>query len=194
MDQLKLGFRNVNVKKFPCKVLTKKIPRKSNILLFLDQIFQKTQSFSTTRDHLETTLTKFGPYFKIEMNFKYKGPPSVGHSNIFRIGFGGKDINVKGTRYPSLFINPNKYFLFSIHLDDEHHVKYHNLQESNTYHIIIEQKLIDCKWTFRIFVDSIMIDSTENTEPMVLDEAKLYLSAPWNPTANVEITHLKIEY
>ena len=163
-------------------------------MLFVDQIFQKTQSFSTTRDHLETTLTKFGPYFKIEMNFKYKGPPSVGHSNIFRIGFGGKDINVKGTRYPSLFINPNKYFLFSIHLDDKHPVKYHNLQESNTYHIIIEQKLIDCKWMYQVFVDGVMIASTENTEPLVLDEAKLYLSDPWFVTANGEITFFKIEY
>ena len=82
----------------------------------------------------------------------------------------------------------------SIHLDDKHPVKYHNLQESNTYHIIIEQKLIDCKWMYQVFVDGVMIASTENTEPLVLDEAKLYLSDPWFVTANGEITFFKIEY
>ena len=132
------------------------------------------------------------------MNFKYKGSPSIGHSNIFRIGFGGSDYNVKGTRYPSMFINYNKYLLFSAHLDDKHQVKYYSsagtLQESNTYHIIIEQKLIDCKWMYQVFVDGVMIASTENTEPLVLDEANLYLSDPWFVTANGEITFFKIEY
>ena len=164
----------------------------------LDQ-FQKTKSFSTARNHLETTLTNFGPFFKIEMMLKLKSFPNPeehsGWANIFVIGNGEPKFSVKGARYPSMFLRATKHFHFSTFTNAYHSVDtLHNLQESNTYHIIIEQKLIDCKWTFRIFVDSIMIDSTENTEPMVLDEAKLYLSAPWNPTANAEITHLKIEY
>ena len=74
-----------------------------------------------------------------------------------------------------MFLNAKKYFHFSTFTNAVHNVDtLHNLQESNTYHILIEQKLIDCKWMYRIFVDSIMIDSMENTEPMVLDEAKLY--------------------
>ena len=80
----------------------------------------------------------------------------------------------------------------------KHQVKYYSslgtLQESNTYHIIIEQKLIDCKWMYQVFVDGVMIDSTENTEPLVLDEAKLYFSDPWFVTANGEITFFKLEY
>ena len=140
-------------------------------------------------------MTNFGPFFKIEMMLELKSFPTW-VANIFLIGQknGGDDRFVKGNRYPSMFLWP-QYFQFSTFTNDVHTVEtLHDLQESNTYHILIEQKLIDCKWMYRVFVDSIMIDSTENTEPMVLDEANLYLSDPWKVAADVEITHLKIEY
>ena len=73
----------------------------------LDQ-FQKTKSFSTARNHLETTLTNFGPFFKIEMMLKLKSFPNPeehsGWANIFVIGNGEHKFSVKGARYPSMYL------------------------------------------------------------------------------------------
>ena len=132
------------------------------------------------------------------MEFKLKGFPTDLWANIFRIGNGeGPDHQVKGSRYPSLFLNKNRFFTLAITLGDNpnNYKDYgENLLESNTYHIIIEQKMIDGKWMYQFSVNGIMIDSIENTKAMVLDEAKLYLSDPWMTTADVEFTYFRIEY
>ena len=47
---------------------------------------------------------------------------------------------------------------------------------------------------YQVFFDGKVVVSKENTNPPVLDEAKVYLSDPWHNPANVEITYLRIEY
>ena len=140
-------------------------------------------------------MSNFGPFFKVGMKIKLNGFPSPDNwANIFRIGNGNN--YGMGSRYPNLLLHQDKYFLIETTRDDNpYYAKYFgNLQESNTYHIIIEQRLIDGKWMLQIFLDGILISSEENSQPMVLDEAKLYLSDPWFATANVDISCFKVEY
>ena len=134
------------------------------------------------------------------MKFKLKGFPTPDTwANIFRIGNGVEDTKgnyVMGSRYPILFLHQDRYFLIATTRDDKpNYFKiFGDLQESNTYYIIIEQRLIDGKWMFQIFFDGILILSIENSQSMVLDEAKLYLSYPWYITAKVEFSCFKTEY
>ena len=144
-------------------------------------------------------MINFGPFYKVEMKIKIIGFPSSGNANVFRIGNGVSDYNgnyVMGSRYPVLFLNKDRFLKANTARDNNPNYgkKFGDLQESNTYHIIIEQRLIDGKWMFQVFLDGILILSEEISQPMVLDEAKLYLSDPWFVTANVEFSCFKIEY
>ena len=134
------------------------------------------------------------------MKIKLKGFPSADEwVNIFHITHSG-NLNGKGSRYPALWLNKNKFFHFTTCIDDfsNYQKNYKELWITelgqNLYDITIQQKLIEGHWMYQVFVDGIMIVSKENTKTIVLDEAKLYLSDPWYNAANVEFTYLRIEY
>ena len=147
-------------------------------------------------------MRNYGPAFKVEMKFKLKGYPSEsdGWSNILHITVGENDYHKKGNRYPALWLHKDKFFHFTSCIDDSSNysknyvILLDNMELQQLYHIIIQQKLIEGKWMYQVLVDGQLFVSVENTKPMRLDEAKLYLSDPWYNAANVEFTYLRIEY
>ena len=129
------------------------------------------------------------------MELKLKGFPTNQWVNVFHIT--RSENHGRGSRYPALFLN-NGYFHFTTCIDDFFNYQKNFYQITTDHHqvydITIQQKLLDGKWMYQVFVDGIMIVSKENTKTIVLDEAKLYLSDPWYNAANVEFTYLRIEY
>ena len=161
------------------------------------RVYEKSAPFTLQKGHQETTLTKFGPAFKIDLKFKLKNLPNE-WASIFHITIGNNG-GTKGDRYPALFVNKNSYFHFTTCIDDtdNYHKNYDRLSstyQNQMYDVTIQQKLIDGKYLYQVIVDGQLFVSKENTKPLVIDEAKLYLSDPWYDAADVEFLYFRIEY
>ena len=143
--------------------------------------------------HQEVILSNYGPAFKIDMKFRLKGLPREGWANIFHISNGQNE--GRGGRYPALFLNRGNFFHFTTCIDDNfNYQKNVGYLSQQLFDITIEQKFIQGKWKHQIFLDGQLLLSKDYSDPIVIENAKLYLSDPWYEAANVEFLYFRVEY
>merc|ERR1712170_144355 len=131
------------------------------------------------------------------MQFKLNGQPRDEWANVFHVSR-GQNAAALGDRYPALWVNKNSYFgfIFDINGHKNYNKKYDDIKFGGVelYVITIEQKNVNGKWMYQVFVDGQLFLSKENTLPITVEEAKLYLSDPWYEAANIEFTYFRMEY
>ena len=142
------------------------------------------------------TLTNFGPAFKIHLKVKLNDFPTRAQewSNILYVTNGAQD-STSGTRYPALYLNKDEFFTFNIWRNGRvYYAKYGHLDLNQDYDIIIAQNLIQGKWMVQVFVDGVLFKSIETTDPLEIEDAKVYFSDPYPAPADAEVKYVKIEY
>ena len=144
--------------------------------------------FSPTQNHLATTFAKYGPEFKYHLVLLTN---EVLPSNIFRLRTSDPN-QVSGSRYPSLFFDSFNKLVIGCELNGDSnpviHV-YENIETQTKYEIVIEQFSKDGKIMFEVKVNEDEMTSVENTLPLTLLNAKLYLADQW-----FSVSDLRLDY
>ena len=98
--------------------------------------------------------------------------------------------STSGNRYPALIIRSQNQFRFQCEITGILNTQdYPDIESETKYEIVIEQFAKDGKVTYEINVNEIIVIEMENTIPRTLSNAKLYLTSPWWPSADVTLDY-----
>ena len=106
--------------------------------------------------------------------------------------------NIKkyGSRIPAVFFQPNsnKLTICSAINGKKSHCwnSKVDLPTNKFSKIFIKQKLVGTKYYYSITVDSKKVFNIENTKPITLYRARVFLSDPWYPAAQAFVKSLKV--
>ena len=144
--------------------------------------FCQSGQVSLKQDNLVTKIENYGPEFYIECKVKLlKNPPS-GFTNIFHVT-NGENYGAHGNRFPIVKVHSNMFFHFVTTLNDQFNYWYdvHGLKLNQEYHLRISQEYNENgQLMYTIMVDGEEVHSVENTNPISINEALVYLSDPWH--------------
>ena len=95
----------------------------------------------------------------------------------------GEDSGV-GSRIPAVFVNQEKYFHHSYHVNgDDNYCQNYNYELNKDYHFEISQKKnSEGEAVYSIKVNGETLHEIVNTTPLKFKDVKLYLSDPWFDT------------
>jgi len=86
-----------------------------------------------------------------------------------------------GGRIPAVFVNKNKYFSISYHVNGNTHYQHYNYELNTEYHIEISQQM-KAEAVYSIKVNGETFHEIVNKKPLKFKDVKLYLSDPWHDT------------
>ena len=141
-------------------------------------------------------LPRFGPEWEIHLGLKIKSLPSTNWRNILHISYESERFGI-GSRYPAVFLNPDGFLHLTSHVNGDlnSYKNYNGVQAGQYYDILIKQfPTSNGDYQYQAYVNGTEVASVENTDPIKLEKAVVYLSDPWYDSADVDISHLRIEY
>ena len=160
-------------------------------------ITMETTAINPRRGTSIGTLPKFGPEWEIHLGLKIKSLPSTNSNarNILHITYGTDEFGI-GSRYPAVFLFNGLLHLTShVNKNSNFHRNSNEVQAGQYYDILIKQfPTSNGDYQYQAYVNGTEVASVENTDPIKLEKAVVYLSDPWYDRADVDISHLRIEY
>ena len=154
------------------------------------------------RGNLVATLPTMGPYFILKMNITINSLPDAGFKNIFQvtdetdgINENGQSFGTTGDRYPWLSLRNTGILLFQSEKDNV--VSPWLLEFTptlGTKHQIEMRQIDKSGATFtEIIIDDEELYSDENTAPIVVENAKVYLANVFRQTADATVEYFYLE-
>ena len=144
------------------------------------------------QDQVVGTLPVIGPTFVVKLKLTVNSLPLAPLANIFHVTKGTNSDS--GSRYPALWLTNEG----ALHFESERNGKFNasndflDLELKKLHEIQMTQSPKDGKMVFEIVIDGKIIVSEENADPITFEEAKIYLSDPWYPSAPVELKNFFI--
>ena len=125
------------------------------------------------------TFENYGPEFHVELTVRVLKDADQDWSNILHVNDGGPTCCAHGNRFPAIFYNDDRYFLFAstINGDGNYGPQYIGVKLNFDYKIIVSQQYDTAgKLIYTISVNEQVLYSVENTNPLTINNGLLYLS------------------
>ena len=131
------------------------------------------------------TLDDYGPEFYVEFKVRIIKDPKSTWTNILHVTKGGNQ--GQGNRLPAIWLHKNKFFHFmtSANSNSKYGNDFHGVELNKDYHIVVSQQYNTKKeLIYTIVVNGKVFHSVQNTKPVSISPALLYLSDPWYASIN----------
>ena len=166
------------------------------VLVNTDQCYKvqvKLPNPTLKKNHLVATLPVIGPTFVVKFKLRVNSLPQNEWTNILHVTK-GVNKGVSGARYPSLFLwNKGELgFISEKRGQFNPYWGFKKLKLGKVYDIEIKQTPKDGKMMFEVSFDGVCLYDSENTIPLTLENAKVYLSDPWYQPAPVDMYDFSI--
>ena len=138
-----------------------------------------SDSWDIARNSLVKSFQHWGDVFSVDFAIGVTKLPSVNWTNVFHFTVNGDNADY-GDRIPALWIHKDGYFRISFNINDNQY--YHKDFEfvlGQKYHIILKQFIEGEKYWYEVKINGESKYHTENTQPQIYDDVKLYASDPW---------------
>ena len=133
--------------------------------------------------HLYDTILVWPKTWYVEAHIELQATAN-GFFSLFHFTT-GSDHGINGYRYPGIWLQTSSYILFIADTDgvsnDFQNYYSTNAIPGTTYHIRVEQvfNLTKSKYLVRFYVDRLLIDEKENSQPKEYQNVKVYTCDPW---------------
>ena len=149
------------------------------------------------RNHLIRTFPVYFNEYEVSLDIKPTGHVNSGWENIFRVTKGSDTVSI-GDRLPAIWFLPftkRLYICTAINFNKSHCFDGgYNLPFSVFTNVKIQQqRLSDNSYQYSIKINGVTRHEINNTNPVILYNAKVYLGDPWYNPAKAQIKNLIVK-